>query len=301
MMKNYETDDSFLGRWIAGELSEEERIAFEKTDVYKQFDIINKEAQLLDGPEIDVESALQTVKDKIATQPKKGKLIRLWRNISVAAIVILSTGIFLTSSKTYTTGIGESQTITLADGSTVNLNANSSLSHKRFFWSSNKSVELKGEAYFTITKGDDFKVETSKGIVAVLGTEFNIKDRSSFELKCYEGKVQFTQNNKAKNSFILTKGMQVSITKNEAKEATFTEETPTWKKGVSTFTQQPLSEVLEELSLYFNITFDASSVDTKRLFSGSFYHTDINTALKATLVPMGIKYTQTGKIIVLSE
>lgn len=301
MMKNYETDDSFLGRWIAGELSEEERIAFEKTDVYKQFDIINKEAQLLDGPEIDVESALKTVKDKLAAQPKKGKLIRLWRNISVAAIVIFSTGIFLTSSKTYTTGIGESRTITLADGSTVNLNANSSLSHKRFFWSSNKNVELKGEAYFTITKGDDFSVATSKGIVAVLGTEFNIKDRSDFELKCYEGKVQFTQNNKTKNTFILTKGMKVSIAQNTTREATFKEKTPTWKKGISTFTQQPLSEVLEELSLYFNITFDASNIDTKRLFSGSFYHSDMNTALKATLVPMGIKYTQTGKTIVLSE
>lgn len=301
MMKKYETDDSFLGRWIAGELSEEERIAFEKTDVYKQFDIINKEAQLLDGPEIDVESALKTVKEKLATKPKKNKVIKLWRSISVAAIVIFSTGIFLTSSKTYTTGIGESQTITLADGSTVNLNANSSLSHKRFFWSSNKSVELKGEAYFTITKGDDFNVATSKGVVAVLGTEFNIKDRSDFELKCYEGKVQFTQNNKAKDTFILTKGMQVAITQNATKEATFTEEIPTWKKGVSTFAQQPLAEVLEELSIYFNITFDASSVDTKRLFSGSFYHTDMNTALKATLLPMGIKYTQTGKTIVLSE
>ena len=33
-MKNYDTDESFLGRWIAGELSEEERIAFEQTDAF---------------------------------------------------------------------------------------------------------------------------------------------------------------------------------------------------------------------------------------------------------------------------
>jgi len=300
-MKKYETDESFLGRWIAGELSEEERIAFEQTDAFKQFDIINKEAQLLDGPEIDVERALQTVKDKLADKPKKGKLIKLWRNISVAAIVILSTGIFLTSSKTYTTGIGESQTVTLADGSIVNLNANSSLSHKRFFWASDKTVELTGEAYFTITKGDDFSVETSKGTVAVLGTEFNIKDRADFVLKCYEGKVQFIQNNNDEDTYILTKGMKVSIEENRLQEAIFSEETPNWKKGFSTFTQQPLSEVLNELSLYFDITFDTSTIDTKRLFSGSFYHSDLTNALKATLVPMGITYKKVTNKIILNK
>ncbi|WP_420572896.1 FecR family protein [Kordia sp.] len=301
MKNNYEIDESFLGRWIAGELSEEERIAFEKTNAFKQFDIINKEAQLLDGPEIDVESALQTVKNKLAATPKKNKVIKLWRTISVAAVIIISTGIFLTSSKTYTTGNGESQTITLADGSIINMNANSSISHKRFFWTSNKTVALTGEAYFSITKGDDFSVETSKGTIAVLGTEFNIKDRTNFELKCYEGKVQFTQNNQNNNAFILTKGMQVFITKDTLEENIFNEETPAWKKGVSNFTQQPLSEVLEELSLYFNITFDATKVDTNRLFSGSFYHTELNSALKATLVPMGITFKQEGEKIILSE
>jgi ferric-dicitrate binding protein FerR (iron transport regulator) len=298
-MKNYDTDESFLGRWIAGELSEEERIAFEQTDAFKQFDVINREAQLLEGPTIDVEGALTTVKEKLNNTSKKGKLIRLWRNISIAAIVILSTGIFLTSSKTYTTGIGELKTVFLADGSTVDLNANSSISYKRFFWSANKTVTLDGEAYFTVTKGDDFKVETSKGIVAVLGTEFNIKDRSNFELKCYEGKVKFTQN--TNETYILTKGMQVSITENNTKESSFTEEAPAWKKGISTFSQQPLSDVLTELSLYFNITFDASKVNTNREFSGSFYHSDVNNALKATLIPMGIKYTQEGTKIILSE
>lgn len=300
-MGNFDTDESFLGRWIAGELSEKERLAFEQTDAFKQFDLINREAQLLKGPTIDVESALQTVKEKLAAKPKRSKVIKLWRNISIAAIVILSTGIFLTSSKTYTTGIGESQTITLTDGSIINLNANSSVSHKRFFWSSNKTVELQGEAYFTITKGDDFSVETSKGTVAVLGTEFNIKDRINFELKCYEGKVKFTQNNKDKNAFILTKGMQITIADNTLQENTFSENIPSWKKGVSTFTQQPLSEVLGELSLYFNITFDASKIDTSRLFTGSFYHSDLNNALKATLIPMGIRYTKENDKIVLTE
>jgi len=193
MMKNYDTDDTFLGRWIAGELSEEERIAFEKTDVFKQFDFINKESQLLQGPNIDTEAALKKVKQQLETKPRKPKVVKLWQYMAVASIVIISAGFFINSSKTYTTAIGETQTITLIDGSVINLNANSSLSQKRYFWSKDKQVTLTGEAYFTITKGDGFRVETSKGTVEVLGTQFNIRDREDFNLKCYEGKVRLTQ------------------------------------------------------------------------------------------------------------
>ena len=250
MAKNYNTDDTFLGRWIAGELSEDERIAFEKTDAFKQFNIINKESQLLDGPNIDTVTALEIVKQKIKSKPKKPKVITLWKSITVAALLIISTGFVLNSSKTYTTAIGETQTVLLADGSTVNLNANSSLSHKRFFWNSNKEVNLTGEAYFTITKGEGFKVNTSKGVVAVLGTEFNIKDRTHFELKCYEGKVSFTATNSKNESYTLTKGMQINLSKTDTNTSTFTEDIPSWKTGASSFVNQPLALVLEEIKQF---------------------------------------------------
>jgi ferric-dicitrate binding protein FerR (iron transport regulator) len=293
MMKNYDTDDTFLGRWIAGELSEEERIAFEKTDAFKHYSIINKEATLLEGPTIDTEAALHKVKTQIqhkATKPKK--VINLWYRVAAAAILIISAGFFLNSSKTYTTAIGETETITLTDGSVVNLNTNSSLTHKRFFWNSNKEVTLSGEGYFTVTKGDGFKVKTSKGTVSVLGTEFNIKDRTHFEVKCYEGKVRLNTKNKA---YTLTKGMQVSIKNKTQQETVFTEQKPSWKSGVSTFKDTPLHSVLEELSLYFPVSFNAKNINTTRLFTGNFNHNNLETALKTTLLPMGISYTKSKK------
>ena len=301
MMKNYETDETFLGRWIAGELSEEERIAFEKTEAYKEFSIINKESQLLEGPDIDTETALKIVKERLNT--KKPKVIKLWQSIAIASIIIISAGVFLNSSKTYTTEIGKTQTIILPDGSAVDLNANSSLSHKRFFWNNSREVSLNGEGYFTVTKGDDFKVNTSKGIVSVLGTRFNIKDRSIFNLKCYEGKVSFKSNDVTADDIILSKGMEISLTDIEVNKNIFIEENPNWKNGSSYFTGQPLRMVLEELMNYYPITFETSLINTDRLFTGSFIHTDLNTALKTTLVPMGITYKKdkTGKKIMLSK
>ena len=292
-MKNYDTDDTFLGRWIAGELSEDERIAFEKTDAFKQYTIINKEATLLEGPTIDTEAALLKVKSQIqykATKPKT--VINLWYRIAAAAVIIISAGFFLNSSKTYTTAIGETQTITLADGSIVNLNTNSSLTHKRFFWNSNKEVILSGEGYFTVTKGNGFKVNTSKGTVSVLGTEFNIKDRTLFQVKCYKGKVRLNTND---NAYTLTKGMQVTIKNKAAEETIFTEQKPSWKSGISTFKDTPIHIVLEELSLYFPISFNIKNINTTRLFTGNFNHNDIETALKTTLLPMGISYKKSEK------
>lgn len=300
-MKNYDTDDTFLGRWIAGELSDEELIEFKKTETYKQFTLINKESQLLSGPDIDVEAALQNVKQKLKPQPSKPKTIRLWPTISVAAILLISLGFFMTSSKTYTNGIGDVQTVLLDDGSKINLNANSSISLKRFFWSNHKTVNLTGEAYFTVIKGEDFNVETSRGTVSVLGTEFNIKDRSNFELKCYEGKVAFSQLNSSTSSEILTKGMQVTIEEDRIKNITFEEDIPSWRKGMSQFDEKPLYLVLEELTHYFDISFDTKDIDTNRLFSGSFDHKNLDIALKSTLVPMGIKYELNKNTYILSE
>lgn len=300
MMKNYD-NDTFLGRWIAGELSEEELTHFKKTETYKQFKLINEESQLLSGPEIDVEAALQKVKQNIKSETSKAKTIRLWQAISIAAILIISLGFFMNSSKTISNGIGDIKTIVLEDGSEINLNANSRISYKRFFWSNTKIVNLTGEAYFTINKGDNFKVETSKGTVEVLGTEFNIKDRTVFELKCYEGKVKFSQKNKTVYAEVLTKGMQINIEDHRIENLTFKEDIPYWIKGVSKFVEEPIYLVLEELSHYFDVEFDAKNIDANRLFSGSFEHKDLDLALRSTLVPMGIQYTLEESTFILSE
>ncbi len=301
MMKNYDTDDTFLGRWLAGELSEEELIQFKKTDAYKQFKLINDESQLLSGPDINVEAALQNVKKRTQSKAAKPKTFRLWFSVGMAAILVLSLGYYMNSSKTINNGIGSTQTIVLEDGSKINLNANSSITYKRFFWKNNKSVTLNGEAYFTISKGDGFKVETSKGTVNVLGTQFNIKDRTTFELKCFEGKVEFLQKNKSSSPKVLTKGMHIKIKKDRIEDYMFQDNVPNWTRGFSTFDEEPIQLVLEELTQYFDITFDTGNINTDRLFSGRFKHDNLDLALKSTLIPMGIEYELKGNNIILSE
>jgi ferric-dicitrate binding protein FerR (iron transport regulator) len=102
--------------------------------------------------------------------------------ISVAAVLYL-----MSNEKPwaqYQTAYGETKSITLPDGSTVVLNANSKLTVFSD-WSEQPSREilLDGEAFFSVThktNNQPFKVITAEGVtVEVLGTTFNVYNRTN--------------------------------------------------------------------------------------------------------------------------
>ena len=92
------------------------------------------------------------------------------------------------STSTYVTRYGETQTILLPDSSTVLLNANSRLTLSTD-WTDTREVWLEGEAFFRVRKIKritspasaehvKFIVRTDRLNVEVLGTEFNVRQRS---------------------------------------------------------------------------------------------------------------------------
>ncbi|CAL2079056.1 FecR family protein [Tenacibaculum sp. 190524A02b] len=300
----YISDPSFLARWAANELTQEELAAFKASDAYKDFHLINEVAQQFKAPEVDVSAALHTTKERISFGKKTKKVKPLWYAVAASVVLLFGVYTFLTASITYTTGTGEQLAVSLPDGSRVQLNASSSLTHRRFLWTQKRELTLKGEGYFKVQKGEKFSVNTSYGTVSVLGTEFNVKSRDKvFAVHCFEGAVSVItpQNTEAK---ILRKGNGITVSNNIIKETTTSENAPRWLQKVSVFNNRPLSEIIEELSIQYAVTFDTRSVDVTRLFSGSFIHDNLEVALKTTLVPMGITYSITkqekdGILIVL--
>lgn len=108
-----------------------------------------------------------------------------WRQWLVAASVMLLLGLgsYLFRNQilyqTYQTAFGETRSLRLADGTTVVLNANSSLRVPRWaFGHKTREVWLTGEAAFSVTHTVDdqrFVVKTAnKFDVVVLGTEFSV-------------------------------------------------------------------------------------------------------------------------------
>ncbi|GAA4274343.1 FecR family protein [Aquimarina gracilis] len=290
-MEKYESDETFIARWIAGELSEQELSEFKKSKAYADFVRINQEAQQFKAPPVDTRKALIRTKEQI-TFGKRSKVIPMtWYAIAASIVVILGVFGFFTSTQSYTTSYGEQLAVTLPDGSKIQLNADSEITHKRFFWLNNRNVSLKGEAYFEVEKGGDFVVSTSYGDISVLGTKFNIKTRNkTFEVNCFEGAVRFDKLN-SDEYHILKANDKIRLSRQTVINEKVKETLPNWINGISIFKEKPLQEVLDEIQRQYSVTFQNNGVDLSRLFTGSFVHNDLEKALRSTLAPMGISYT----------
>lgn len=280
-----------MARWLAGKLTEAERADFEASSEHEEYLRLAESLKAFEKPTFDKEALRERVWRGIESQ-KTTKVIRLktfYYTIGIAASLLLLFGLFF-NRVNYSTGVGEKLLVELPDGTSVYLNAKSTLTHNRFFWNNNKEVALDGEAYFSVTKGDDFKVNTQSGSVSVLGTEFNVRSRRlTFELYCYEGRVRYDNADKQQQSY-LNAGDAVQLQGDILLEFKHLDTIPGWQSELSRFSNTALIQVMEELKIHYDISFDYEPSLVEGHFTGSFVHDDLELALKSVFVPMNIVY-----------
>ncbi|GAA4305986.1 FecR family protein [Aestuariibaculum suncheonense] len=294
-MEAFNRDESFLARWIAGELTSEELDNFRNSEDYALYVKINDASQtlkILEFNKAEVYSKLKknTVQSIVKTKVKR--LVPKWA-YAAAAILILAFGLFYFSLREtqFTTGFSQQLTLLLPDASKVQLNANSELYFKTFNWKDHRILNLKGEAFFDVEKGQTFKVLTSQGYVEVLGTEFNVIAREGyFEVLCIEGSVQVTSL-PSKQQTVLVRGKAIRVLNNAFETYNFNVNEPSWVIGESTFYDTPLKQVLIALENQYQITVDDAQVDLNKRYTGGFTHKDLNLALRTILIPMDFTYT----------
>lgn len=302
-MEQKYTDDTFLARWLNNELNEEERIAFEKTEDFKDYTKIVEKMELFQAPDFNKEATLKAIQNKVKPQQKIRKMVPSWTYAVAASIALLvSVFYFVDKNTVYETSFGEQLAVVLPDGSKVQLNAKSKLTLSEKEWEEgNRNLTLNGEGYFKVEKGSTFTVTTELGSVSVLGTQFNVKRTAGlFDVKCFEGKVRVKSTSQ---EAILTPGKGYFKVKGEAgKETTFETTEPEWISGESAFKSTPLKYVIKELEKQFDISIDSEKVNQNQLFSGSFTNQNMQIALQTVFIPLQIVYTisESGKIT-LSE
>jgi len=292
-MQNNFTDETFLARWLNNELSDEEVKAFEKTEDFYAYKRIAETSSLLEKPSFDKEKAFQKLLQNRMASNKK-PVITLWSYWLAASIAILM-GIFflLPSESVYKSLGGEQLAFNLPDGSQVKLNSKSEISFHEKKWDNKRELNLNGEAYFKVISGSKFTVHTNRGDVSVLGTEFNVHSRNNYlEVLCYEGrvKVDFID-----DTIILKAGDAVRFIDEDKESWNFSEQSPSWTKGESTFENLPLKEVVKALERHYKVRFEFKGIDLNQRFTGSFTHDNLELALKSVFYPMGIKYKLRGK------
>ena len=184
--------------------------------------------------DFDAATAWKAVQDKAThKKTKSAKVIPLYQKLrriaAVAAILIIGTTasyFFVHTNKTPKTIIAQTlinesgKLVLLSDGSQVWLNRNATLTYPEKFEKHNRKVELKGEAFFEVSKnpGKPFIVSTSNSSVEVLGTSFNINSSSKqTEVTVTTGKVKVTNANKS-NNVIITKGLSAIVSGTEVEK-----------------------------------------------------------------------------------
>jgi transmembrane sensor len=219
----------------------------------------------------------------------------LKRILSIAASIIIITGSWIAfrnlPMQTVTTENGQFTDVILPDSSKVKLNAGSTIKYHKINWKNNRRVIIRGEALFTVVKGNKFTVESDGKKVTVLGTSFNVLSRNKrFEVQCYTGKVRVEL--PLVQPLLLEKGDAVKTSaypKSFNKYKFDPEQEPRWTKGEFYFRQEKLDVVFEELALQFNVTIQATDFNN-RLYTGFFRKGNLKTALDNICLPMGITY-----------
>ena len=189
--------DELLIKYILGETTTEESqqvnnwIAQNDTNrkYYEDFKLLWDTSKTMQvESKLDPERSWQAFKQKAAQANDNVRPLRTsinWLQIAAVLLLILTAGgvlyrvlkptnpVMLTAQTTYNTRID-----TLADGSIITLNKNSTLVYPSKFAGNTREIKLaKGEAFFEITpdKSKPFIIKVNDVAVKVVGTSFNIK------------------------------------------------------------------------------------------------------------------------------
>ncbi|WP_313188663.1 FecR family protein [Sphingobacterium siyangense] len=195
--------------------------------------------------------------------------------------------------------------ITLSDGTKVWLNSNSSLKYPSAFSASERRVELKGEAYFEVSKNKQkpFIVETSLQKVEVLGTKFNINaydDESSTQTSLAEGSVRVSCKN---NTTLLKPGQQSTLTdQNIAVRSTNLDQVLDWKNGDFNFSNNNLKEIMRKISRWYNIEVIFEGPISQETYVAQISRKKrLNDVLRALQLSGSIKYSIRNNKLYISQ
>ncbi len=193
------------------------------------------------------------------------------------------------SSKT--TAKGERTKITLSDGSSVWLNADSEIRYPKEFDGGAREIYLSGEAFFEVTKNPakPFIIHLSNGDVRVLGTSFNIKafdDEPNIETSVLTGKVAFigTSLNSQRDTIRITPNYKVVYSKHSRqakKQPTNSIDDKSWVDGRLVFKSQRFDEVAKVLERNFGTTIIFGNEDLKNCkLTGTFQNNSLKDVME---------------------
>lgn len=241
-------------------------------------------------------------KKELETRINRKQVRKLYINLAkyAAVVAILLVNIWLLTDKfipqekvpLYTkieVPKGQRIYMTLQDGTEAWLSPRSVIKISNEFSDKERSVELDGEGFFSVTKDPrrPFIVKTRDYNIKVLGTRFNVfaySQSDRFETNLVEGSVQVTNNNRPQENIILKPDEMVSLSNGKLLKSNVSFNNEEYlESGIFYFSNKKFSEILDYLTLWYNVKFDIKpSARINQYTSGKFrQRDDIERILKA--------------------
>lgn len=320
-----------LERYNQGDCTPEEAAIvdqwFENINRHKSTYIADKE---LDQ---ELDSIRLQLNEHISPAPKTRHIRTRYWYAAVAAVVLLAAGLFWFNSQTsparpaagnfqppaialqsnrvirngfveITTPKGNRESITLEDGSSLELNAGSKVRYPEHFDAGSRTIFLEeGEAFFNVAPDParQFVVNTGELATTALGTAFNIRAYASehkVTVALVSGKVkvdQLDKNSRPASSLILLPSEQISydrISLNLVKSVfSKTEEVTGWKQGYLVFRDAPYNEIVTGIENRYGITVVNKSDKKEWNYNGSFKNESLKDVMDIICLAKSLSYT----------
>jgi ferric-dicitrate binding protein FerR (iron transport regulator) len=302
-----QTDKANPVFWDSWQQAHPEKLALIQEAKYFVTSIVVRD---IEPSEEQVENIWQKINTATPTHQPKVRSLQWLRYVAAAASLaglgwLLFTWVMLQET-TVLANRGEKVRHILPDGSTITLNAESSINYRHNQWSKIRTIELEGEAFFEVIKGKPFNVLTPKGTVEVLGTTFNVEARDTrLEVACYTGKVKVVIE-KITDTFTLLPfkkvrfeevGLSADTTSFDAKD------TLNWRNGIFDFQEENVGRIIAALERQYNVNIDYPEriVDDSAL--SFFFDTKnpIDSALNLFGTLKGLSWRRNGEMIVFKQ
>lgn len=193
---------------------------------------------------------------------------RLGRRLAIAASLLVTVlGLVALvqhqQAPAYSTGIGEQRSVTLPDGSTVELNAGSSITVR--FSDERRLVELTaGQGLFDVAKNPQrpFIVRSGDTEVTAVGTQFDVYNKTSETVvTVIEGRVAIAERERSRMlrpsqtaplPVLVSAGEQLVVNPAtiSVPQPANLEAAVAWTEGLLMFDSEPLGDVVEEFNRY---------------------------------------------------
>ncbi|SEA42432.1 FecR family protein [Proteiniphilum acetatigenes] len=152
---------------------------------------------------------------------------------------------------------GKRASLTLADGTSLWVNAGTTVIYPATFPDNKREIYVDGEVYAEVQRAENrpFLVKTSQLEIEVVGTSFNLsayKEDSFKRVVLVNGSVNVRQN--GLNTRLIPNQSYTYTQQGSNVETVDTEIYTSWRDGIYIFRDEPIENILQQLARYYNVT-----------------------------------------------